>query len=720
MSKISTYSLADEPLQLSDRLIGTEAPRPTPSPTPLATKNFSLGELLQLFSANFPAATLQAVLNAGNIATQNITLTGTINTTVVKPTNIEDVTGSQGSTFEFLSKAVSGINWVSLPVDNLQAVLNAGNTATQNIILTGDITSTKIIPGNIQDDTSSIGTTGQVLSKTASGIRWINNPTVLTPGLNDVLSVGNTSLFNAYVGEEFGLWDNANSGYMLIKTIDNSFIFEDSAANKILSMEQSIFSFFKSNTIAANLNSTSLTASRSYSFPDQSGTIALLSDIPPYVTPTLDSVLLEGNVGYAKDISLLREGDSLSAAGGILTLLDETTGNIGNAFQASPFSAILSDNTGQLELTKEIITKGDGVNSTSLVWETLSSVETITIPNKTGTLALISDIPTGGGLKHGTASGTDTYAVTITDVTSYADGDAYLIRFTNGNTTSATLNINSLGAIPLYRNNDGPLIGGDVLSNGEMLCVYNSTSNIFQCIGVAPNTLLAYVTNDESVTITRGQAVYVSGGVGDRVKVKLAYNTADLTSAQTIGIVSTASIAPNQKGIIIVQGQLDNLSLFPTSTWADGDYIYLGATPGTITNVKPVAPNHLVYLGYVTTASNGSAGRMYVKVQNGYELQELHNVYINPATLANYDGIFYNSATSLWENKNVSQVLPERRNANNSTNNNINYCGTADKGSAESSAVWTIERLTIGSSGSVTIGTATNVAWTNRESVIYT
>jgi hypothetical protein len=61
-----------------------------------------------------------------------------------------------------------------------------------------------------------------------------------------------------------------------------------------------------------------------------------------------------------------------------------------------------------------------------------------------------------------------------------------------------------------------------------------------------------------------------------------------------------------------------------------------------------------------------------------------------------------------------------RRNANNSSNNNINYNGYAVTGSAESSAVWTITRLTIGSSGSVTIGTATNVAWTNRESVIYT
>ena len=144
MAKISTYSLADEPLQLSDRLIGTEAPRPVPSTTPLATRNFSLGELLQLFSQNFPAASLQAVLDTGNTATQNITLVGNIDSTSIEPNNIKDIFGNEGTTFQFLSKATNGINWVDLPTSNLQQILNRGNTATQNIILTGNISSTLI------------------------------------------------------------------------------------------------------------------------------------------------------------------------------------------------------------------------------------------------------------------------------------------------------------------------------------------------------------------------------------------------------------------------------------------------------------------------------------------------------------------------------------------------------------------------------------------------
>jgi len=264
-------------------------------------------------------------------------------------------------------------------------------------------------------------------------------------------------------------------------------------------------------------------------------------------------------------------------------------------------------------------------------------------------------ISSGGGsgsIPHGTASGTDTYTVSISGVTSYADGDAYLVRFTNGNTTGSTLNINGLGTITMYRNNDGQLIGGDIEDGAEMLCVYNSTLNVFQVIGTSPNTLLAYVTNAESITITKGQPVYAFGGQGDRLKVKLAYNTSDATSAQTVGLVLSTSIGANQKGFIILNGQLDGLSILPTSTWADGDPVYLGATAGSITNIKPHAPNHLVYLGFVTTASNGSAGRMYVRVQNGYELDELHDVQISG--LADNDILQYDLATDLWQNKSIS------------------------------------------------------------------
>jgi hypothetical protein len=300
----------------------------------------------------------------------------------------------------------------------------------------------------------------------------------------------------------------------------------------------------------------------------------------------------------------------------------------------------------------------------------------------------------GSGIPKGTTSGTDTYTTTITGVTAYNDGDAYLIRFATGNTTQCTLNINSLGAKDLYRNNNGLLIGGDIIDGAEMFCIYNSTLNGFQVIGTAPNTLLAYVTNAESTTITKGQPVYAFGGQGDRLKVKLAYNTSDATSAQTVGIVLSTSIAANQKGLIIVNGQLDGLSLFPTSTWSDGDAVYLGATAGSVTNIKPFAPNHLVYLGFVTTANNGSAGRMYVRVQNGYEMQELHNV--SAQSPANNDILKYNTTTSLWETSNALSTKQDTITGAASTITTSNLTGSRalvsdGGGKVASSAVTTTE-----------------------------
>jgi hypothetical protein len=285
----------------------------------------------------------------------------------------------------------------------------------------------------------------------------------------------------------------------------------------------------------------------------------------------------------------------------------------------------------------------------------------------TGTYPSFTIAATGGGgggsIPFGTASGTDTYTVTIGTVSSYTDGDAYIIRFTNGNTDAATLNINGLGAKNLYRNNDGPLIGGDIFDGGEMLCVYNAVNNGFDCIGTSPNTLFAYVTNDETITINRGQAVYAFGGVGNRMKVKLARADSDATSAQTIGFVFSTSIAANQKGIIIIQGYFTDLGLFPTSgqpagqNWSDGDPVFLSPTvAGGVTRVKPYAPQHLVYLGVVATASNGSSGRMYVRVQNGYELDELHNVQAK--TPAVNDVLYYFGGTpGQWKTASIPTVL---------------------------------------------------------------
>jgi hypothetical protein len=147
------------------------------------------------------------------------------------------------------------------------------------------------------------------------------------------------------------------------------------------------------------------------------------------------------------------------------------------------------------------------------------------------------------------------------------------------------------------------------------------------------------------------QAVRITGAQGQRLKVDLALATTDALSAETIGLV-TETINNNAEGFVTVSGLVRGINTtgsLQTETWADGDILYLSPTlAGNITNVKPVAPNHLIVIGYVVHA-HITQGSIYVKVDNGYELDELHNV--NIASEANNDVLTYESATSLWKNK---------------------------------------------------------------------
>ena len=161
--------------------------------------------------------------------------------------------------------------------------------------------------------------------------------------------------------------------------------------------------------------------------------------------------------------------------------------------------------------------------------------------------------------------------------------------------------------------------------------------------------MLAYVRNAQGSPLTKGQAVYLYQATGNRASVRLAQNTGDATSAKTLGLVAE-NIATNGDGFIITQGVLDGIN---TGAFNEGDTVYLGATAGSVTATKPYAPNHLVYIGVVERANAGN-GQIYVKPQNGYELDELHDVAVlNPT---NGQTITYNSTSDLWEKTNQSAL----------------------------------------------------------------
>jgi hypothetical protein len=155
--------------------------------------------------------------------------------------------------------------------------------------------------------------------------------------------------------------------------------------------------------------------------------------------------------------------------------------------------------------------------------------------------------------------------------------------------------------------------------------------------------LVSYVRNVEATTITTGTCVYLFGATGDHATVKRADNNSDTTSSKTIGVAG-ANITASNNGPIVTRGYVDGIDL--STGYTAGDILWLGEN-GAFTTTKPTSPDHLVFIGVVVRATNN--GIIYVATQNGYELDELHNVSLpspNSGEFLGYDG-------SLWVSRKV-------------------------------------------------------------------
>lgn len=153
--------------------------------------------------------------------------------------------------------------------------------------------------------------------------------------------------------------------------------------------------------------------------------------------------------------------------------------------------------------------------------------------------------------------------------------------------------------------------------------------------------------NFTGTLIPEGAAVHVQGAQGGKLKVALASASSEGASANTLGIVTnTGGIASGQYGYVTLQGLVRGLHL-PTANFAEGDVLWLSTNGGTWSRTRPVAPAHGVQIGYVVSPSNGNNGVIYVHVQNGYELNELHSVLItNPQ-----EGDVLKFRSGLWVNE---------------------------------------------------------------------
>ena len=338
--------------------------------------------------------------------------------------------------------------------------------------------------------------------------------------------------------------------------------------------------------------------------------------------PTLQEVTDEGSI----TTNMITVGDTA----GIYSEVGDSY--VGTANETNDTYAYIASD-GSLGLgngTHESNLKNTNATTTGIILE---------FPNKAAgsyTIATTGDIPSISGL------------VPYTGATQNVDLGTY-----NLIADQVALNVTPNGTLAVGATEWNNTLGSSqTLLKGGSVTLKNGVDLVARVVNkVSPNTTL---------TKAAYQVVKVSGAQGQRLAIDLAQANNDNNSADTLGVV-TETIAANQEGFIMTVGQLEGINTTGSlqgETWADGNVLYLSPTvAGRITNVKPTgATGHIVIIGYVEYA-HANNGKIYVKIMNGWELDELHNVYINTGTLANNDALIYESSTQLWKNKTIATAL---------------------------------------------------------------
>jgi len=192
----------------------------------------------------------------------------------------------------------------------------------------------------------------------------------------------------------------------------------------------------------------------------------------------------------------------------------------------------------------------------------------------------------------------------------------------------------------------------DHADHSNVSVTYNDIAN--KLVLTVSNAPSAEYTSTVKHTVRAGEGlvagtpVYVSSANGTNMIVTKASNASESTSSKTLGLLAQ-NLNVNTNGFVITEGLLSGLN---TNGAVAGDPVWLGPTGTLIYGLanKPKAPNHLVFIGIVTRA-NANNGEIFVRVQNGFEIEELHNVNITaPAT---GEVLIYNATTGLWTNTNT-------------------------------------------------------------------
>lgn len=117
------------------------------------------------------------------------------------------------------------------------------------------------------------------------------------------------------------------------------------------------------------------------------------------------------------------------------------------------------------------------------------------------------------------------------------------------------------------------------------------------------------VRNNSGSEIANGTPVYLSGAIGNRPTIALAYLNGH--PAHTPEGLTTHNIPNNTEGLVTVVGLVRGLN---TNSWSEGVDLYLSTSPGVLTDDIPSAKYPYIRLGKVVV-SHVSAGVILVNTR---------------------------------------------------------------------------------------------------------
>jgi len=394
-------------------------------------------------------------------------------------------------------------------------------------------------------------------------------------------------------------------------------------------------------------------------------------------------VLASGEPGYDLTNNIYKIGDGTSNWNNLKSILDIT----GNANISGVLSAISGNFNSNLYINNIPVSVSGHNHLSSNITDFNSSVSGL-LPSVTGTGYL------------NTLFNNNTYSISVSGLQpsgNYSlDGHDHIIADVSGLQTvldnkqpsgiyasgihSHVSNditdfaISVSGLLPVK-----DIVAGSGISVSSISGIYtiNSTINSVQ-EAISATSIITTVFNKTGSTIPKMSVVYINGGQGDQPTVSLAIANGESASSKTYGVTQEA-ISDMSLGKVVVLGALTGLDtdqFNPTSPHGNinGTTLWLSPTvSGGLTTTKPYAPNHMVAVGTVVR-THQNEGVLEVRIQNGFELEELHNVATTGATNGQF--LQYNTSSGLW--------IPSS--TGNFTNLNINGIGVSVSGHAHTTS----------------------------------